>query len=145
MLTYPLSPADGELIHRALNINVLSNFKAETVNTGGNCMNDLYTLTDGRVLCVYEYGVCVYPSMQSWEDAEHEQEGYSHMDWGDDAHLHLNECRTLDHLISLWADNCELIFNETGSADELLMEHGSNLPIDERVWVEAFIAKWEDT
>jgi len=142
-LTYPLSPADIELIHRVLNVNALANFNAQTVNTGGNCMNDLYTLTDGRVLCVYEYGVCVYPSMQSWEDSEYEHEGYVHMDWEDRTHLHVNECTTLEQLTNLWSDNCELIFDEVGSADELLAEHGKRIAINEREWVDLFIARWE--
>ena len=154
-VSFPLSPADGELIHRVLNINWLDNFSVETVNTGGGCMNDLYRLTDGRVLCVYEYGVAICESMESWEESEHDK--YIYLEWNDSGdegrklykkidsceHLHVNECDSLDQLINLWADNCELIFDEVGSADELLLEHGQRISIDEREWVELFIQKWD--
>lgn len=140
-MSFALSPADTELIHRVLNVNVLTATTSETVNTGGNCMNDLYTLPDGRVIAVYEYGASLWPSLQSWEDQDYDV--WSNVEWASETHWHINECETLEDMIGLWADNCELIFNETGSADDMLAEHGDTIAPDELQWVESFIAQWE--
>ena len=130
-LSFPLSPSDIELIHRTLDVNPLANFNAYTVNTGGNCMNDLYILTDGRVLVVYEYGAALVPSISVYEDSDYDQ--YSFLEWGSE---------TLDDLTLVWQDNCELIFGDMGSADDMLAEH-SDISIHEREWVNSFITKWE--
>jgi hypothetical protein len=144
-VSFPLSPADIELMHRVLNINPLNNLGAETVNTGGNCMNDLYHLLNGKVLSVHEMGATLYTSMQAWDDEELDTAKFVDWDDKDDIHyehMHVNECQNTDQLTELWEDNCELIFGELGSADELLLEHGEKISIHEKYWVNLFIKEW---
>ena len=146
-LSFPLSPADVELIHRVLKVNALDTFNATTQNTGGHVMNDLYVLTDNRALVIHEYGVCVYPSMDDRDSGDFEPDDMPHFYWDepetDTPHLHVNECETLEQLTALWSDNCELIFDELGSADDMLAKHGKRIAINEREWVELFIELWE--
>lgn len=44
--------------------------KIETVNTGGNCMVDLLTLSDGRVIGINDECVALYESMDTFDSGD---------------------------------------------------------------------------
>lgn len=146
-ITFKLSPCDQEILHRVLGIKDLPD--GYTLNTGGYVMNDLYQLPDGRVLCIYEYGAIIYPSMQVYEDdpaSVADNPNAPHFQWDNgDGHYWLDhDSLTLDHLIDVWSDNCELIFDEMGCADEMLIKHAATISAEERAWVELFISIWDE-
>lgn len=44
--------------------------KIETVNTGGGCMVDLLTLSDGRVIGINDECVALYESMDTFDSGD---------------------------------------------------------------------------
>lgn len=143
-MNFPLSPADIELLHRVNNITGIETAARGTVDTGGGVMNDLYTLSDGRIVCVYEYGICLYLDADACENSDYQPlVEWSEINGGEYLPHYLTECGDREFLESIWESNCELIYGESGSADELQHSHKGQISAYEFEWVELFISEWE--
>lgn len=129
------NPSHWEELHRIYGIKGATFSSSE--NTGGNVMHDIYNLPDGRILALYDYGALICRSMLHWLDGDYQ----AIHEW-DKSHLYLSDCTSLEDFQGVWANNEELIFNDIGSADELL---AANPDVPEREWVVMFIDEWDAT
>lgn len=53
--------------------------KIETVNTGGNCLVDIITLWDGRVITLNDECLCVFKNEQAFYDDMGDSAEFSHL------------------------------------------------------------------
>lgn len=64
---YILSEENIELIHRIFGGEVILEDQIESVNTGGDVMNDLYPTANGHLVVVFQYGAIFVPSRELYE------------------------------------------------------------------------------